>query len=376
MSEASAQATDLERGLLEHAHELALRGQGLVSPNPLVGAVVLRGDEVLGEGWHLGPGTDHAEVMALTAARASGEDPRGATVICTLEPCSHHGRTPPCTKALIEAGVARVVVGSLDPLERGRPGGTGILRDAAIEVVLAPEEDQEACRALNHAFITHSVTGRPHVTLKMATSLDGRVATETGETRWITGAEARAFVHQSRAAADAVAVGIGTAIADDPELTVRDIEMSYRPPIRVVFDRTGRLPLSSRLVATAAETPLLVVVGPEADARAVAALQQHDVGVMVARDIDDALTQLGAAEVQSLYVEGGPTLAAAFLAAGAVDWVDWFVAPILIGGDGAPTALAGAGLGPLAQVPRLQDVASFDLGDDTLIAGRLRELPR
>ncbi len=370
------QASELERAVLEHAHELALQGQGLVSPNPMVGAVVLRGEEVIGEGWHMGPGTDHAEVMALKAARAAGEDPRGATVVCTLEPCSHHGRTPPCTGALIAAGVARVVIGSRDPLERdGRPGGLGLLRDAGVEVVLAPEADQEACRALNHAFITHAVTGRPHVTLKLAASLDGKVATETGETRWITGDESRAFVHQSRAASDAVAVGIGTAIADDPLLTARDVAMSYRPPLRIVFDRTARLPLQSQLVETAGDIPLLVVVGPDADQARCAALAQREVGILVATGIGDALDQLGRAEVQSVYVEGGPTLAAAFLADDVVDWVDWFVAPILIGGDGAPNALAGPGLGPLAQVPRLQDVATFDLGDDTLITGRLHELP-
>lgn len=365
--------TDLELAVLEHAHELAMRGQGLVSPNPMVGAAVVRGDEMLGEGWHMGPGTDHAEVMALKAA---GDGARGATVVCTLEPCSHHGRTPPCTGALIEAGVARVVIGSMDPLERdGRPGGVSILREAGIEVVIVGQEEQDACRALNHAFITHAVTGLPHVTLKMATSLDGKVATETGETRWITGDEARMFVHQSRAAADAVAIGIGTAIADDPMLTVRDVEVSYRPPMRIVFDRTARLPLQSRLVESAGDVPLLVVVGPEADQERCAALAAREVGIMSAQNIAHALAQLGGAEIQSVYVEGGPTLARAFLAEGAVDWIDWFVAPILIGGDGAPSALAGPGLGPLAEVPRLRDVGMFDLGEDTLITGRLRDLP-
>lgn len=364
--------TDSELAALERAHELALNGQGLVSPNPLVGAVVLQGDEIVGEGWHQGPGTPHAEAMALAAA---GEDARGATVVCTLEPCSHHGRTPPCTDALIGARVARVVVGSADPLERERAGGLSVLRAAGIDVAVVGDDEQEACRALNHAFITHAVTGRPHVTLKLATSLDGKVATETGETRWITGETSRRFVHQSRASADAVAVGIGTAIADDPSLTARDVPMSFRPPLRIVFDREARLPLTSQLVRTADDLPVLCVVGPDADVERCRALVERAVGIMVAEDIDDALVQLGAAEVQSLYLEGGPTLAAAFLAAGAVDWVDWFVAPIMVGGDGAPGALAGPGLGPLSEVPRLIDPNSFDLDGDTLIAGRLRELP-
>ncbi len=368
----ASEPTEVALLALERAHELALNGQGLVSPNPLVGAVVIQGDEVVGEGWHQGPGTPHAEAMALALA---GPRAQGGTVVCTLEPCSHHGRTPPCTDALISAGVSRVVVGAADPLERDRAGGMSVLRDAGIDVVLAGEDEQTTCRALNHAFITHALTGRPHVTLKLATSLDGKVATETGETRWITGEESRSFVHQSRACADAVAVGIGTVIADDPALTVRDLEMSYRPPLRIVFDRSARLPLTAQLVETAAELPVLCVVGPDADVERCRALVERSVGIMVAEDIDDALTQLGAADIQSLYLEGGPTLAAAFLAAGAVDWVDWFVAPIMIGGDGAPGALSGPGLGPLADVPRLIEAASYDLGGDTLIAGRLRDLP-
>lgn len=368
----ASEPTEIELYALERAHELAMQGQGLVSPNPLVGAVVVKGDEIIGEGWHQGPGTPHAEVMALAHAGPAAE---GATVVCTLEPCSHHGRTPPCSDALIAAKVARVVVGTPDPLERDRAGGMSVLRDAGIEVVVVGEEEQAVCRALNHAFFTHAVTGRPHVTLKLATSLDGKVATETGETRWITGEASRRFVHHSRAAADAVAVGIGTAIADDPSLTVRDIEMSYRPPLRIVFDRSARLPLTSQLVRTANDLPVLCVVGPDADVERCRALVERAVGIMVATDIADALTQLGEAEVQSLYLEGGPTLAAAFLADGAVDWVDWFVAPIMIGGDQAPGALSGAGLGPLANVPRLIEPSSYDLDGDTLIAGRLRELP-
>jgi len=368
-----AAVSEVELLALERAHELALNGQGLVSPNPLVGAVVLQGDEVVGEGFHQGPGTPHAEAMALAVA---GADARGSTVVCTLEPCSHHGRTPPCADALIAADVARVVVGSVDPLERDRAGGISVLREAGIDVVIAGEDEQETCRALNHAFFTHALTGRPHVTLKLATSLDGKVATETGETRWITGPEARRFVHQSRAAADAVAVGIGTAIADDPSLTARDVEMSFRPPLRIVFDHDARLPLTSQLVEGAEELPVLCVVGPDADVARCRALVERAVGILVAESIEDALTQLGDAEIQSLYLEGGPTLAASFLAAGAVDWVDWFVAPIMIGGDSAPSALAGPGLGSLAEVPRIMDAVSFDLNGDTLIAGRLRDLPR
>ena len=246
-------ATAAELLQLAHARELALRGRGRVSPNPLVGAVVLRDRRVVGEGWHEGPGTPHAEVVAL---RAAGDAARGATVVCTLEPCSHHGRTPPCCDALIAAGVARVVIGCLDPLERGRAGGAAVLSAAGIDVALAPDDQVEACREQNAPFITHALTGLPLVTLKLATSLDGKVATAAGETRWISGPQSRAVVHRWRADADAVAVGIGTAIADDPLLTARDLDGDLRQPIRVVFDRQARLPLDGALVRSAAEAPV------------------------------------------------------------------------------------------------------------------------
>ena len=370
-------ATAKELSTLAHARELALRGRGRVSPNPLVGAVVLRDGQVVGEGWHEGPGTAHAEVGAL---RAAGDAARGATVVCTLEPCSHHGRTPPCSNALIAAGVARVVVGCLDPLERDRDGGVRVLRDAGIDVVVAPADETDACRELNAPFVTHVVTGRPLVTLKLATSLDGKVATATGETRWITGPEARALVHRWRADADAVAVGSGTALADDPALTARGLAEPFRPPLRVVFDGRARLPAASALVRTARENPVLAFVEPGGDDAAVHALRSAGVEVVAlggdapAR-IAQALDALGARDVQSLFLEGGPTLAEAFLAAGAVDRVAWFVAPVLAGGTAAPGALAGPGLGPLAHVPRLAATTVERVGEDVLIRGLLRALP-
>jgi len=362
---------------LRRARELALLGRGRVSPNPLVGAVVVKDGRVLGEGWHAGPGTSHAEVGALAGA---GGEASGATVICTLEPCSHHGRTPPCTDALIRAGVARVVVGSLDPLERGRSGGVGVLEAAGIEVALPPEDEARACRELNAPFITHALTGRPLVTLKMATSLDGKVATATGETRWITGPPARALVHRWRADADAVAVGIGTAIADDPMLTARDVDGDFRQPTRVVFDAGARLPVDGRLLRSVADAPVVVAASDRADRADVERLEAAGVRVLRLPGGSDeriagALDALGAADVQSLFLEGGPTLAEAFLAAGAVDRVAWFVAPTMIGGAHAPGALGGEGLGPLAQVPRLEDVEVSRVGGDVLIRGRLRPLP-
>jgi diaminohydroxyphosphoribosylaminopyrimidine deaminase/5-amino-6-(5-phosphoribosylamino)uracil reductase len=366
-----------ELGHLARARELAMNGRGRVSPNPLVGAIVLNDGRVVGTGWHEGPGTPHAEVVALREAGGAG---RGATVVCTLEPCSHHGRTPPCTDAIIAAGVARVVIGCLDPLERGREGGATVLAEAGVDVAIAPGDDADACRELNAAFVTHALTSRPLVTLKLATSLDGKVATATGETRWISGPESRTLVHRWRADMDGVAVGIGTVLADDPLLNVRDVGGSYRPPSRIVFDRHARLPLDSRLVAGIDEAPVIVVAAADAPAERVERLE--DAGVDVIRTgvpegadpIGGALEALGARDIQSLLLEGGPILAEAFLARDAVDRVAWFVAPLLIGGAQAPGALGGRGLGRLAEVPRLQDISVERVGDDVLIAGRLRQL--
>jgi diaminohydroxyphosphoribosylaminopyrimidine deaminase/5-amino-6-(5-phosphoribosylamino)uracil reductase len=314
----------------------------------------------------------------VEALRAAGARARGATVVCTLEPCSHHGRTPPCTDALIAAGVRRVVIGARDPLERGRRGGAAVLRSAGIEVAAAEGPEAEACRELNAPFLTHALTGRPLVTLKMAASLDGRVATVTGETRWISGPEARALVHRLRADSDAVMVGIGTALADDPDLTARDVPGAVRQPRRVVVDSRARLPPGSALARRAREVPLTVVTAPGAPSDALVATGAEVVRVPAIAsgvDLGAALDALGALGVQSVLVEGGPGLAAGLLAARAVDRVAWFVAPVLIGGEGAPGAVAGGGTGPLASAPRLRGHEIARVGDDVLITGRLRDLP-
>jgi diaminohydroxyphosphoribosylaminopyrimidine deaminase/5-amino-6-(5-phosphoribosylamino)uracil reductase len=372
----SRPADAAELAALRRARELAARARGRVSPNPLVGAVVLRDGVPVGEGWHEGPGLPHAERMALAAA---GDAARGATVVCTLEPCSHHGRTPPCTDALLAAGVARVVVGTLDPLERTRGQGVRILAAHGVEVARAPEAEEHACRELIDAFITHSVRGRPHVMLKMATSLDGKVATSTGESRWISGPAARALVHRWRADHDAVAVGVGTALADDPLLTARGLEGPVRQPARVVFDGAARLPRDSALVRGAREVPLHVVVAEGADPARTAALTAAGVDVVTVPgprpDPAAALAALAARDVQSLFLEGGAELAGSFLRAGLVDVVRWFVAPILIGGREAPGAIGGRGAEALAQAPRLTGVEVERVGDDVLVSGRVTPLP-
>lgn len=369
--------TGAERTALTRARELALRGRGRVSPNPLVGAVLLApGGATVAEGWHEGPGLPHAEAMALAEA---GDAARGATMVCTLEPCSHHGRTPPCAGALVTAGVARVVVGTRDPLEDGRAGGIQVLSSAGVDVVVADGDDERACRALNAPFITAAARGRPHVTLKMAASLDGKVATRTGETRWISGAQARALVHRWRADHDAVMVGIGTALADDPLLNARDVDEPFRAPVRVVVDSQARLPLDGALVADAAASPVCVATAQDAPGDRLAALQDRGVNVLAAGmgrvDLPGLLRMLTVQGVQSVFVEGGPTLAGALLAAGLVDEVRWFAAPVILGGDAAPGAVAGDGWAALADAPRLRDAVVEQVGGDGLITGRLTPLP-
>lgn len=376
MTVAAAPVSGLERAALSRALGLALNGRGRVSPNPLVGAVILRDGEIVAEGWHEGPGLPHAEAMALAAA---GDAARGATVVCTLEPCSHTGRTPPCADALVAAGVARVVIGLLDPLERDRAQGREVLRAAGIEVVVADGAEARACAELNAPFLTAALTGRPHVTLKLATSLDGKIATASGESRWISGAASRSLVHRWRADSDAVAVGLGTALADDPLLTARDVAGPVRQPARVVFDSGARLPRDAVLVRDLATAPVIVVAAAGADAGRVEALRAEGVEVLAvpgdaAERLGRGLEALEERGIQSLFVEGGAQLAGAMVAAAAVDRVAWFLAPMLIGGREAPSALGGDGIAALAAAPRLAGLETERVGDDILVTGRLRPL--
>jgi len=263
-------STDTDRLHLARAIELAERGRGRASPNPVVGAVVVNHDEVVGEGWHSAWGAPHAEREAISAA--GGSDLSGATLYVSLEPCCHEGKTPPCTEAIVEAGIGRVVVASDDPTEKASGRGLGILRDEGIEVVMADGDLAAQARLLNQPFRKHARTGRPWVLFKSAMTLDGKVATETGDSKWISGEASRTRAHYWRAECDAVAVGIGTALQDDPQLTAR-VEGAPRQPRRVVFDSLARLPLDSQLVQAVSDLPLTVVVSRAAPRTAAAALE-------------------------------------------------------------------------------------------------------
>ena len=360
---------------LRRALELAESGRGSESPNPLVGAVLVRDGETIGEGFHARLGAAHAEVATLEDCRARGADPAGATLYVTLEPCAHHGRRPPCTDAIVGAGVARVVVGSDDPSEKASGRGPGVLRDVGVEITFADGPEATAARLLNQGFRKHARTGRPHVVLKSALSLDGRVAAASGDSRWISGESSRAMVHRWRAEADAVVVGIGTALADDPLLTARADEVSTQPR-RVVFDSGGRLPLDSTLVESIADAPLAVVVSPAAPADRVEALRAAGaepivVGGSRADAVRGALAELGRGEVTTLLLEGGPTLAGAFLEAGEVDELRLFFAPLVLGAG--PSLIEGGGGERVADAARALSVSWEQVGDDLLATARLRE---
>ena len=405
-----SQLTTVDRAHLERALELAERGRGKVSPNPLVGAVVVRGDEVIGEGWHAELGGLHAERAALADCRERGEDPAGATMYVTLEPCAHQGRQPPCVEALLDAAIARVVIASDDPSEKTAGRGPAILRDAGVQVDTAPDPESTAARLLNQPFRKHSRTGLPHVTLKLAMSLDGQTTTAPGDSPWISGPESRALVHRWRAESDAIAIGIGTALTDDPLLTARPdpstvsdpryTEMSPtgsepRQPVRIVFDSHARLPVTSRLLQTLDQSPVLLVTAPNADPARSASLRDAGVEIVVATGetpaerIKSALIDLGRRELTSLFLEGGRTLATTFASAGQIDETRTFVAPILLASDasraggavGGPApeealATAGGGGSPAATGPaRLTPLShsTQPVGDDTLVTARFKE---
>jgi diaminohydroxyphosphoribosylaminopyrimidine deaminase/5-amino-6-(5-phosphoribosylamino)uracil reductase len=373
----SSLVTEADRVHLRRAIELAAGGRGRVSPNPLVGAVIVRDGEAIGEGWHAELGGVHAEVAALADCRARGNDPAGASMYVSIEPCAHQGRQPPCTDAILAAGIVRVVIAADDPSEKASGRGPGILRDEGLEVSFADGAEATAARLENQPFRKHARAGRPLVVLKAALSLDGFTATESGDSRWISGSQSRATVHRWRAESDAIAVGISTALSDDPQLTARDVDdPEPRQPLRVVFDSTARLPLDSRLAASAGEIRVLVIASDSAPAERLGGLRQA--GVEVITPVGDrplrvraALDELGRRGVTSLLLEGGAELAGSFLDAGEVDQLRLFYAPVLLGG-GRPLAVR-AGASDVAGGQRPLAVEWKRSGDDLLLSARLRE---
>jgi diaminohydroxyphosphoribosylaminopyrimidine deaminase/5-amino-6-(5-phosphoribosylamino)uracil reductase len=346
------------------ALSLARRGLGRVWPNPAVGCVIVKDGIVVGRGWTQPGGRPHAESEALAMAR---EAARGATAYVTLEPCAHHGQTPPCAQALASAGLARVVVATGDPDPRVDGGGIEALRAAGIAVETGLLEVE--AQAVNAGFLSRIERGRPFVQLKVASTLDGRIATHSGASHWITSQAARAWGHRLRATADAVMIGSGTALADDPVLTCRLPGMEDRSPVRVVMDRRLRLPLTAKLVQTAAVHRTILITGDRAAAERLSAFEMAGIEVLALPDgeagvaPDTALEALAGLGLTRVLVEGGSHLAAALVRADLVDEIRWFRAPSLIGGDGL-AALTAFGIDTPDAARRYTRVAAAPVGDD------------
>ncbi|CCW34621.1 diaminohydroxyphosphoribosylaminopyrimidine deaminase [Chthonomonas calidirosea] len=350
---------------------LRLATKGFTAPNPMVGCVLVRNGEIVGEGYHFVAGMPHAEVNALQQA---GERARGATAYVTLEPCCHYGRTPPCTKALIAAGVRHVVVATLDPDPRVRGRGVAELREAGLSVEVGVLEP--AARALNRAFFHFHETGLPLITLKVAMTLDGKVATFTGDTRWITGQKARNYVHRLRSQSGAVLAGIGTVLADDPRLDARlPGRPSPRQPLRVIVDSHLRTPPCCAAIRLAQQNPqtyplLIATTAPQPPKELagsgveVVTLPSDSAGRV---DLHALTRLLATRQIISVLVEGGPTLHEAFLKAGLANRVLFFIAPKLVGGKSAPTAIEGDGVATLAEAWQLSPFTVRRLAPDIVL---------
>ncbi|MDD2554807.1 MAG: bifunctional diaminohydroxyphosphoribosylaminopyrimidine deaminase/5-amino-6-(5-phosphoribosylamino)uracil reductase RibD [Syntrophaceticus sp.] len=353
---------------MSRALELAEKGRGKTSPNPLVGAVIVRSGGIVGEGYHQKAGTPHAEIHAL---RDASEKAKGAIMYVTLEPCCHYGRTPPCTEAIIENGIKEVVVGAVDPNPLVAGKGIKTLEKAGIRVitgVLAKDAQRQ-----NEAFIKYIRFGRPFITLKAAISQDGKIATKTGDSKWITGEEARRLVHQMRATNDAIMVGIGTVLADDPLLTVR-LQGQHRQPLRVIIDSSLRIPIDSQLVKTASQVATIIAAAEgryskekRAELEAMG-VEIWDLPAVQKRvDLVTLMQKLGKREITSLLLEGGPTVNTSALEAGLIDKFVFFQAPLIIGGRDSPGVFGGEGCERLSDCLRLNCTSVQKVGDDLMI---------
>jgi diaminohydroxyphosphoribosylaminopyrimidine deaminase/5-amino-6-(5-phosphoribosylamino)uracil reductase len=352
------------------ALELAARARGRTTPNPLVGAVIVRDGKIIGQGYHQKAGTPHAEVHAL---REAGDMARGSTMYVTLEPCSHYGRTPPCSKAVIESGVAGVYVAMQDPNPKVAGRGIQQLKDAGIKVEVGILEEE--ARRLNEIFIKYITTKRPFVLLKTAMTLDGKIAARTGHARWVTGPEARDKVHRIRDEYDAILVGVNTVIADDPELTCRLPGGGGHDPVRVILDSRARTPLTARVLQPESPAATVIVTTDAAPPENAAALKAAGAEIITVSnrdgrvDLPELLAELGRREITSLLVEGGAEVSAAFLDGALVDKVLWFVAPKIVGGRDAPGPVGGTGRERMDEALVLRDISWEQNGSDIYVEG-------
>ena len=367
-----------EEKYMRRAIELAKKGSGHVNPNPLVGAVIVRDGEIIGEGYHECYGQLHAERNAIANAKKRGNSLEGSTIYVTLEPCCHYGKTPPCTEAIIEEKIARVVVGSDDPNPLVSGKGFQMLREKGIEVI--PHFLKEECDAMNHVFFHYIRTGTPYVAMKYAMTMDGKIACYTGDSKWVTGEESRAHVQTLRNHYKGIMAGIGTVLADDPMLNCR-IE-GGRDPIRIIADSHLRIPMDSQLVRTAGQQPLIVACLPDADEEKAAQLQEKGVEVLripgvTTADITEeqkevislpVLTkELGARKIDGILLEGGGQLNESALQAGIVDRIYCYIAPKIFGGAQAKTPVEGQGLTRAADAWQFNRIGMQEFGQDILL---------
>lgn len=355
---------------MQMALELAARGRGFTSPNPLVGAVVVNNGVVVGLGFHPFAGGPHAEVRAIDAA---GGAARGATLYVNLEPCNHTGRTPPCTLKILEAGLKRVVIGMRDPNPRVMGGGAEFLKAKGVEITFGVCE--EAAQELNEVFVKYTRTGRPFVTAKCAATLDGRIATRSGDSKWVTGEASRAFGHELRHAADAIMVGAGTIAADDPLLTTRLKDRPPKDPIRIVLDAQLRTAPTAQVLHHASHAETILVAGRGAPAHVRARMNLKGVRVIDAEtrdgriDLDGLMDQLGKMGVTSILIEGGSRVLGSAFRAGIVDKVCFFYAPLISAGDDGLPICSGPGPEKMRDCIRLDRIRTRHFGDDVLIEG-------
>ena len=367
-----------EEKYMRRAIELAKKGSGHVNPNPLVGAVIVRDGEVIGEGYHECYGQLHAERNAIANAKKRGNSLEGSTIYVTLEPCCHYGKTPPCTEAIIEEKIARVVVGSDDPNPLVSGKGFQMLREKGIEVI--PHFLKEECDAMNHVFFHYIRTGTPYVAMKYAMTMDGKIACYTGDSKWVTGEESRAHVQTLRNHYKGIMAGIGTVLADDPMLNCR-IE-GGRDPIRIIADSHLRIPIDSQLVRTAGQQPLIVACLPDADEEKAAQLQEKGVEVLripgvTTADITEEqkevislpvlMKELGARKIDGILLEGGGQLNESALQAGIVDRIYCYIAPKIFGGAQAKTPVEGQGLTRAADAWQFNRIGMQEFGQDILL---------
>ena len=367
-----------EEKYMRRAIELAKKGSGHVNPNPLVGAVIVRDGEIIGEGYHECYGQLHAERNAIANAKKRGNSLEGSTIYVTLEPCCHYGKTPPCTEAIIEEKIARVVVGSDDPNPLVSGKGFQMLREKGIEVI--PHFLKEECDAMNHVFFHYIRTGTPYVVMKYAMTMDGKIACYTGDSKWVTGEESRAHVQTLRNHYKGIMAGIGTVLADDPMLNCR-IE-GGRDPIRIIADSHLRIPMDSQLVRTAGQQPLIVACLPDADEEKAAQLQEKGVEVLripgvTTADITEEqkevislpvlMKELGARKIDGILLEGGGQLNESALQAGIVDRIYCYIAPKIFGGAQAKTPVEGQGLTRAADAWQFNRIGMQEFGQDILL---------